>query len=290
MSNSIHAGDTRIDRIVEFEGPFMPAADMLKGLTPELLEENRHWLEPDALAEGDVLRLAMQTFVVRTPHHTVLIDTCIGNHKDVSRIPAWNDKTDTRYMDGLAALGLGVDAIDYVMCTHLHVDHVGWNTTKRDGRWVPTFPNARYVFAQTEYDYWQQENAKSANPVFNESVLPIVEAGRAELVGMDHGIGDHFRLLPTPGHTPGHVSIAIGAGGDDAVVSGDIMHSPLQTRYPEISASFDNDPALSAVSRRSFLERFAETPTICCMTHFPSPSMGRIKRWGEGFRCENLPA
>ena len=192
-------------------------------------------------------------------------------------------------MDGLAALGLGVDQIDFVLCTHLHVDHVGWNTRLQDGRWVPTFPNARYVFDRGEYAYWEGENAKAANPVFNDSVLPVVEAGRADLVaGADFGIGDHLRLMPTPGHTPGHVSVLLGRTGDVASVTGDIIHSPLQARYPDLSIGFDVDAKQSAHSRRAWLERMAETPTICCMTHFPSPSIGRIKRWGEGFRCDML--
>jgi len=285
---TVQVGDITIDRIVEDEAPLVPAKQALLGLTDEHLAENREWLKPHALTEDDVLRLCFQSFVVRTPHHTILVDSCIGNHKPREARPAWNMKTDTRYMDQLKGLGLGVEQIDYVLCTHLHVDHVGWNTQLVDGRWVPTFPNARYVFGQTEYAYWEGENAKKENPVFVDSVLPVVEAGRADLVQDSFGIGDHLRLLPTPGHTPGHVSVLLGRTGTEAAVSGDIVHSPLQARYPELSMAFDVDPKASAVARRSFFERVAETPTICCMTHFPSPSIGRIKRWGEGFRCEML--
>jgi glyoxylase-like metal-dependent hydrolase (beta-lactamase superfamily II) len=189
-------------------------------------------------------------------------------------------------MKDLAAAGFRVEDIDFVMCTHLHADHVGWNTKLENGRWVPTFPKARYVFSEKEYNHWAGEHAKTPVPTFGDSVLPIVEAKRAELVRDDHQLGDHVRLMPTPGHTPGHVAIGFGRGGDDAVMPGDLMHSPLQTRYPELSARFDTDMAQAAKTRRSFLERYCDTKTLCCTAHFPSPSAGRIKRWDDGFRCE----
>jgi glyoxylase-like metal-dependent hydrolase (beta-lactamase superfamily II) len=172
------------------------------------------------------------------------------------------------------------------MCTHLHVDHVGWNTRLEGGYWVPTFPKARYVFGKAEYDYWAEQHAKAEVPPFGDSVLPVVEARRADLVRDDFAIGDHLRILPTPGHTPGHVAFAAGRGKDDAVFCGDIMHSPLQTRYPELSPNFDVDPALAARTRRDFMERYCDTDTLCCMAHFPSPSTGKIRRRGNGFSCE----
>jgi glyoxylase-like metal-dependent hydrolase (beta-lactamase superfamily II) len=194
-------------------------------------------------------------------------------------------KSDT-YMRALAGHGLSVNDIDYVMCTHLHVDHVGWNTKLENGRWVPTFPKARYVFAKQEYDYWAGLHAQKRVTVFEDSVLPVVEAGRTELVSNEHQLGDHVRLLSTPGHTPGHVAIRFGKGRDEAVMSGDLMHSPLQTRYPDISPVVDVDPVQSAKTRRSFMERYCDTATLCCTAHFPSPSVGRIRRRGSGFECE----
>ena len=258
----------------------------MPGLTPELLAENRHWLAPKALDPNDTLIFCFQSYVVRTPHHTILVDSCIGNDKPRPTRPQWNMKSDDRFMKGLAAAGFRVEDIDFVMCTHLHVDHVGWNTRLENGRWVPTFPKARYVFSETEYKHWAGEHAKTPVPPFGDSVLPIVEAKRAELVRDDHQLGDHVRLMPTPGHTPGHVAIAFGRGRDDAVMPGDLMHSPLQARYPELSPRFDTDMAQSAKTRRSFLERYCDTSTLCCTAHFPSPSAGRIKRWDDGFRCE----
>ena len=194
-------------------------------------------------------------------------------------------KTDFTYLRGLASAGFSPDDIDFVMCTHLHVDHVGWNTRMENGRWVPTFPKARYVFAKQEFDYWTEQNAKAPVPPFVDSVLPVVEARRHEVVGNDHQIGDHVRILPTPGHTPGHVAFTLGRGKDDAVFSGDLMHSPIQTLYPEMSVKFDVDPTAAATTRRSFLERYCDTDTLCCTAHFPSPSVGKIKRKGSGFVC-----
>jgi glyoxylase-like metal-dependent hydrolase (beta-lactamase superfamily II) len=286
MSSGFVIGDISVHRIVEQEGAFMPALETFPGLTPQALEENRHWLAPKALdAKGDLI-FCFQTYVVRTPHHNVLVDSCIGNDKHRPTRPNWHLKTDDTYMRGLAAAGLSVDDIDFVMCTHLHADHVGWNTRLDNGRLVPTFPKARYIFSEQEYGYWEQAHAKAAVPAFGDSVLPIIEAMRAELVRGDHELDDHVRLLPTPGHTPGHVAICFGRGGDAAVMPGDMMHSPLQARYPELSPKFDVDAAQSAVTRRAFLERYCDTATLCCPTHFPSPSHGRVTRWGEGFRCE----
>ena len=287
MSLNFAAGDLTIHRIIEQETTFLPALDLLPQLTPELLAENRAWMrQARAIDEQDVLILCFQSYIIKTPHHTILVDSCIGNDKDRPTRPKWHMKTDDTYMRGLAAAGVSLAEIDYVMCTHLHVDHVGWNTRLENGRWVPTFPKARYVFGKAEFDYWSAQNAKTPVPPFGDSVLPVVEANKAEIVTNDFAIGDHARILPTPGHTPGHVAFAFGKGKDSAVFAGDIMHSPLQTRYPELSPKFDVDPALAARTRRNFLERYCDTDTLCCTAHFPSPSSGRIRRKGNGFSCE----
>lgn len=286
MSLKYSVGDLTIQRVIEQETSFVPALEMLPGLTPELLDENRAWMrQAKALDDQDVLILCFQSYVVKTPHHTILIDSCIGNDKPRPNRPKWNMKTDDNYLRALNAAGFSPGDIDFVMCTHLHVDHVGWNTRLENGRWVPTFPKARYVFAKQEYDHWFAENAKTEIPPFADSVLPVVEAKRHELVGNDHQIGDHVRIVPTPGHTPGHIAVAMGRGKDDAVFSGDLMHSPLQTLYPELSIKFDVDPAKAATTRRGFLERYCNTDTLCCTAHFPSPSVGKIKRKGNAFMC-----
>jgi glyoxylase-like metal-dependent hydrolase (beta-lactamase superfamily II) len=286
MSLKFTVGDLTVHRIIEQETTFLPAFDLLPGLTPEVLSENRGWMkQAKALDDADTLILCFQSYIVKTPHHTILIDSCIGNDKPRPTRPKWNMKTDDTYMRGLKAAGFSVGDIDFVMCTHLHVDHVGWNTRLENGRWVPTFPRARYVFAKTEYDYWTEQNAKAEVPPFADSVLPVVEAKKAEIVTNDYALGDHLRILPTPGHVAFAFGKDKGKGKDDAVFSGDLMHTPLQTHYPELSPKFDVDPALAAKTRRSFLERYCDTDTVCCTAHFPSPSTGKIRRKGNGFVC-----
>ena len=287
MSLQLSVGDLTIHRIIEQETTYLPALDMMPALTPELLAENRAWLrQAGAIDDADMLILCFQSYVVKTPHHTILVDSCIGNDKPRPNRPKWNMKTDDLFMRGLAATGVSVADIDVVMCTHLHVDHVGWNTRLENGRWVPTFPNARYIFGKAEFDYWTAQNAKAEVPPFTDSVLPVVAADRAEIVRDDFAIGDHVRIVPTPGHTPGHVAFSFGKGRDDAVFSGDLMHSPLQARHPQLSAKFDIDQVQAAATRRAFLERYCDTATLCCTAHFPSPSTGRIKHRGDGFACE----
>jgi glyoxylase-like metal-dependent hydrolase (beta-lactamase superfamily II) len=291
MRTTFTVGDLTIHRIIEQEATFLPALEMLPGLTPELLAENRPWMREAGAIDGEgVLILCFQSYIVKTPHHTILVDSCIGNDKPRPQRPKWNMKTDNTYLRALATSGFSVDDIDFVMCTHLHTDHVGWNTRLEGGRWVPTFPNARYVFAKDEFDYWTGQHASTAVPPFQDSVLPIVAANKAEIVRNDYEIGDHIRILPTPGHTPGHVAFTFGRGKDLAVVSGDLMHSPLQARYPELSVKFDVDQAAAAVTRRRFLERYCDTDTLCCTAHFPSPSSGKIRRLGNGFSCEAVVA
>jgi glyoxylase-like metal-dependent hydrolase (beta-lactamase superfamily II) len=291
MTLKFAVGDLTIHRIIEQETSFLPALEMLPGLTPERLAENRAWMrQASALDADDVLILCFQSYIVKTPHHTILVDSCIGNDKPRPLRPKWNMKTDDTFLRALAATGFSVNDIDFVMCTHLHVDHVGWNTRLENGRWVPTFPNARYVFAKNEFDYWSEQNAKAPVPPFGDSVLPVVEANRAEIVRDDYQIGDHVRILPTPGHTPGHVAFTFGKAKDDAVMSGDLMHSPLQARYPELSVKFDVDQAQAATTRRNFLERYCDTNTLCCTAHFPSPSAGKIRRHGDGFSCDAVAA
>jgi len=286
MSLKFTVADLTIHRIIEQETGFLPALDLFPALTGELLAENRAWLKQAKALDGeDTLILCFQSYVVRTPHHTILVDTCIGNDKPRPHRPKWHMKTDDTYISGLKAAGFSVADIDFVMCTHLHPDHTGWNTRLDNGRWVPTFPNARYVFGKAEFDHWTAQNAKAEVPTFIDSVLPVVEAKRADLVANDFALGDHARLLHTPGHTPGHVAVAFGKTKDDAVLSGDLMHSPLQTQYPELSPRFDVDPAQAASTRKNFLKRYCDTETVCCTAHFPSPSVGRIRRKGKAFTC-----
>ncbi len=242
-----------------------------------------------AIDDNDVLILCFQSYIVKTPHHTILVDACIGNDKPRPQRPIWSMKTDDIYMRALAAAGFSVGDIDYVMCTHLHVDHVGWNTRLVDGRWVPTFPNARYVFGRGEFDHWTGQHAKAEVPPFADSVLPVVAAKRAEIVGDDFSIGDHVRILPAPGHTPGHAAFAFGRtrgrGRRQRRPDAFAIAGTLPRNCRRNSTSIRRRPRRT---RRNFLERYCDTETLCCPAHFPSPSAGRIRRWGDGFSLQAI--
>ena len=292
MTLKFAVGDLTIHRIIEQETTFLPALDLLPGLTPE-----RTGREPVVDAAGVRARRrgrADPVFPVlhredAASHHS---GRQLHRQRQAAAAAPEMEYENRRYLYARLRRGgfFASSDIDFVMCTHLHVDHVGWNTRLENGRWVPTFPNARYIFAKNEFDYWTEQNAKAPVPPFGDSVLPVVEANMAEIVRDDYQIGDHARILPTPGHTPGHVAFTFGRGKDDAVISGDLMHSPLQTRYPELSAKFDVDQAQAATTRRNFLERYCDTDTLCCTAHFPSPSAGKIRRRGDGFSCEPVAA
>jgi glyoxylase-like metal-dependent hydrolase (beta-lactamase superfamily II) len=291
MRTTYSVNDMTIHRIVEQEQGFTPMLEFLPTLSKELLEENLSWLAPGGYARetGNVV-LCFQSYVVKTPHHNILVDACIGNNKTFPLRPTWNNKTDGSWMGALKAAELGPEDIDFVMCTHLHGDHVGWNTKLENGRWVPTFPKARYLFSKKEYEFWTGPNVPAgfAADAITESVLPIIEANKAELVTSDHALNDHIRLMSTPGHTPDHFAVCAGKGHDDAVFTGDLIHSPLQARYPELVMRVDTDRDQGCRTRRVFFERYCDTDTLCCTMHFPSPSVGYVKRWGEGFRLDYL--
>ena len=247
------------------------------------------WLVACGAADRSTLDLVLpaQSYILRTSHHTILLDTCVGNHKERPNRPTWHQKTDQTYLRALAAHGYAPADIDYVMCTHLHGDHVGWNTQLVDGRWVPTFPNAKYVLSRKEVETFRDVAHPRLNRVpFEDSVLPVVEAGQAELVTNDFALDDEVWLESSPGHTPDHVSIRMASRGQDAVMCGDLIHSPIQCRYPEWDAMPDYDPPLAKATRRSFLERYCETDTLVLTAHFPLPSVGRVVSHPDGFDFE----
>jgi glyoxylase-like metal-dependent hydrolase (beta-lactamase superfamily II) len=286
MTTHVTLGDITIHRVVELQGAFFPALEFFPTLTPALLEANLDWLKPAYLDDAGKLILCIQSYIVRTPHHNILIDSCVGNHKPRPARPAWHMRVSDQYEKNLAATGLGVADIDYVMCTHLHVDHVGWNTRLDNGRWVPTFPKAKYLFADRELAFWtEREKADpSRHPWITDSVLPIVAANRAETIRSDHVLDELVRLIPTPGHSIDHFAVHVGKPGQDALIAGDMIHSPLQARYPELGMFADYDSAEGGRTRRKVLERFCGSATLLCTVHFPEPSMGRITRWEDGFK------
>jgi glyoxylase-like metal-dependent hydrolase (beta-lactamase superfamily II) len=258
MTTHIGLGDITIHRIVEQEAPLFGVSDFFPSLTKEMLEENRAWLEPRFVTEGKVV-LCVQSYIVRTPHHTIMVDSCVGNHKSRPTRPFWHMMKSEQYAKNLAAAGFAVSDIDYVMCTHLHGDHVGWNTRLENGRWVPTFPNARYLFADRELEYWSQKEKEDASkvPWMTDSVLPIVAASRHEIVKSDHALSELVQLIPTPGHTIDHFSVHVGKSGQDAVITGDMIHSPIQARYPELVHFIDYDGRQGVETRRKVFQRIS---------------------------------
>lgn len=288
MAASRALGAITISRAVELVMEFDPLM-----FFPETNQSDWAKLEstlmPHAMhPQSGKLLLPCQSYIVRTSHHTILIDACIGNHKDRSNRPAWHQKTDNDYMLALAAHGLAPEDIDYVMCTHLHGDHVGWNTQLVDGHWVPTFPNARYIFSEKEVNTWQNTgHEKFSDAPLVDSVLPVIAAGQADLVASDFALDDEVWLEPTPGHTPDHFAVRLSSGNENAVMIGDMMHTPAQCQYPHWVAWPDWDPEQAIATRRGFMEQHADTDMLVCTAHFPLPSAGRIVSAGDAFRFVN---
>ncbi len=282
-------GEIRLARILERELPEFPAIELLPDATPEGLAPHRHWLAPKALdpATGNLV-LPVQSYLVRTRHHNILIDACLGEEKTDRTYAPWNRLRGSRFIGDLAALGLAPEDIDFVFCTHLHSDHVGWNTRRVDGRWVPTFPKARYVMSRREVEHVRARNAGGVVEDFSdalvESVLPVIAAGQSLLVAEDHALDDEVRLEPLPGHTAGHFGVRLASKGARAIMIGDMMHSPVQCAEPDWRASSDLDPEAARATRRRFLETHAETDCLVLTAHFPSPSVGHIRRAGNAFR------
>ena len=257
----------------------------------DAVRPHEHWLCPDHFdAETGRIPMPVQSFVLRTRHHNILIDTCIGNDKERPGLAEMHRLT-TGYIDRLAKLGLTPEDIDFVMCTHLHVDHVGWNTKLENGRWVPTFPNAKYLFGKREYAHWETERGtqgegKVNDGSFDDSVLPIVEAGKAVMIESDHQPDPLLTIKDYPGHTPGSIAINLKDDGRTATFSGDIMHHPIQVYHPDWSSQFCWDQDMSARSRRQLLEDCVESNALLCPAHFPGANAGYVKPEGNAFRLE----
>jgi glyoxylase-like metal-dependent hydrolase (beta-lactamase superfamily II) len=273
-------GDVRITRVTELEAPGLEW--LLPEATPERLA-GIAWIGPFLAADGRPLA-SVHTLLIEAPDRTVVVDTCIGNDKQRS-IRFWSG-LQTSFLEKLEEAGAGVAAVDAVVCTHLHVDHVGWNTRLVDGRWVPTFENARYLLGRIEWEHWNAGGDAEQQQVLADSVRPIFDAGQVDLVESDHELCDEIWLEPTPGHTPGHVSVRISSRGEEAVVTGDLMHHPCQIAHPEWCALVDSDRSQALETRRAFLARYADQPTLVIGTHFAGPSAGRLVRDGDAYRLD----
>ena len=279
-------GDLEIHRAIESEVPIFDTFTFFPDATRDVVEANKDWLMPRYIDPKTIeIILCIQSYIIKTSHHTILVDTCVGNHKSRPARPSWHMQN-APFIEELANVGVHPEEVDFVLCTHLHVDHVGWNTKLDDGRWVPTFPNAKYIFSRNEYELWESRHENGAAVpvplVYEDSVLPIVEAGQAIIVEDTHQIDDGMWLEPAPGHTPGHVMLNLKSREETALMSGDAIHHPIQLIRPEWSSRACEDPHMSAVSRTKMLERVADTNTLLCPAHFGSPTMGHVISYPNG--------
>jgi glyoxylase-like metal-dependent hydrolase (beta-lactamase superfamily II) len=279
-------GDVTITRILELEATG-GSRFILPDATPEACRDIA-WLAPHFADENGRLKMSVHALVIETPTRRIIVDTCIGNDKQRS-IPTWSN-LQTTFLADLEAAGFAPGSIDTVLCTHLHVDHVGWNTMLVDGVWTPTFPNARYLIGKTEFDYWRAEEANTdpALSPFNDSVKPVWEAGLVDLVETDHKVCDEVSLEPTIGHTPGHVSIRIRSKGEEALITGDFLHHPCQMARPDWTSSADFDKPQAMATRRRMFEDLAGAKVLVIGTHFATPTAGHVASDGEVWRFDAL--
>jgi glyoxylase-like metal-dependent hydrolase (beta-lactamase superfamily II) len=279
--DTIALGRLRISAVVERAGP-TPLKWLFPSVSTEALERHREWLAPHFLDPKGRLLQSIHAFVIQAPGLTAIVDTCVGNDKDRGgRAPFHMMRT--TFLDDLTAAGVAPESIDLVICTHLHVDHVGWNTRLENGRWVPTFPRARHLFARREWEHWSTEDDDDTKRIMGDSVRPVLDAGLAQLVEMDHRISSELWFEPTPGHTPGHVSVRLSSGGAEAVITGDLMHHPVQMAEPW-ATPFDSDVEHAHKTRREFCARYADRPVTVLGTHFNHPTAGHIVRHGDAWR------
>ena len=275
-------GDIQVWRILEIHAPFLTPEELFPTAGPDVRKIIEAHLPDGLCARTGRLILPVQGFLLKTPQHVILVDSCVGNHKSIPGMPDWHQRSDGRFMAALSAAGVTPADVDYVLCTHLHTDHVGWNTRLEDGRWVPTFPNARYLMPADDEEAYRAHTGD----MYRESVLPVIEAGQAELVHAGHMLGDHVSLIPTPGHTPGHVSVLVRSAGQEAVITGDALHSTVQCGYPDWHFKYDLDGERAVASRRRLLESAAETRCTVLGSHFALPSIGRVTADKGAFRWE----
>ncbi len=283
-------GAFAIERVVDVERPYALAREFFPDLTPEMLATCQAELAPGQLAADGRLEMSFHSFVIKTGRHVIVVDTCCGNHKQRPLRPAFHGM-DTGYLGALVRAGVKPEEVDYVMCTHLHWDHVGWNTRLVDGQWRPTFPNAKYIMSKTEFAHWDQAYRNGVRDThaqaFEDSVDPIVRAKQAVLVDDDYELDHGIALESCPGHSVGNCVIHISSQGQHGVMTGDVLHHQIQLRYPEMSTIADDDRLLARKNRVALIEKHAGTGHLIFPAHFPNPSVGRIEvNQTGGFRFD----
>ncbi|MCK1353259.1 MBL fold metallo-hydrolase [Bradyrhizobium sp. CW7] len=276
-------GDIRVDAIPEFD--FVIAPDyLLVGVTREDVAEHEHWLGPRNVEAGTRnLKGRSHAYLIRTRHHTILFDTCCGNDKERAYYPEWHHLR-TPFLDNLERAGVLPEKVDFVMCSHLHADHIGWNTRLQNGEWVPTFPNARYLISRGEFEWWRDAiETGSVKPyrklAFDDSVLPVVDRGLAAFVEDNHAVEnempDEVRYLPLHGHTKHHCGLYLCSQSQDAIFTGDAIHHPIQLARPDwLNAGYDAAAASQVI--RDLIARCIDTPTKLMTAHFAAPTAGCV--------------
>jgi glyoxylase-like metal-dependent hydrolase (beta-lactamase superfamily II) len=291
-------GDVQVLRIEEMLGPAAPAKEFFREYTDEEFRPHEHWLAPDFYepASGKLVA-SIHSWLLRTSKHVILIDTCCGNHKPRPGMPRY-DMLNIPYLDRLKAANVTPEQVDFVMCTHLHVDHVGWNTRLHNGRWVPTFPNAKYVISRREHEFWSEKSKQSDTPegiknVYNDSVLPVVESGKAVLCDDTYALDDQLTLRPAPGHTPAHVRVDLRSRNESAVFCGDAIHNPVQVPLWHWNTVFCANPEQAKQTRHDILAHCAETGALLMPIHFGRPHVAKINsqngRFGIDFEVSRRP-
>ena len=271
-------GEATITSVAESETPTSPKFlfDGINKLDVLAAAEAAPWLAPHFVSEEGYLKQKIHCCVIDVGDHRIAVDTCVGNDKQRGN-PFWHEQQGP-FLDELTAAGYPPESITHVICTHLHVDHVGWNTRLVDGEWVPTFPNAEYLFVQAEYDHWEATEDLFGDPVFQDSVAPINDADLASMVAPDHRICDEVSFQSTPGHTPGHVSVVIESNGSRAIITGDMAHHPMQLADPNLSSMFDTDSDEARATRHEVFPGWADGSTLVIGTHFGTPTAGIMVR------------
>jgi glyoxylase-like metal-dependent hydrolase (beta-lactamase superfamily II) len=274
-----NVGRVKITKIVELE-----TVGSTRFILPQASKEevqNLPWLIPHFATEEGRLKMSIHTLVVETPSRRIVVDTGLGNDKQGRTVPTWNMRN-TPFLETMTKAGFPPDSIDTVLCTHLHVDHVGWNTRLERGRWVPTFEKARYLFGQAEYEYWRDHSTEPDKAaIFHDSVKPIMDAGKADLIAGDAPICDEITLIPTPGHSPGHMSVQIRSDGEEGLLTGDVAHHPCQMAHLDWSSTADSDPVQSIKTRGELFARFADSSVLVIGGHYDA---GYIEHDGKAFK------
>ncbi|MBT2384933.1 MBL fold metallo-hydrolase [Streptomyces sp. ISL-11] len=300
---TITLGEVEITRVVEWHAPVAPTPAIFPASTPRMWKENESWLAPDFWVPGtDELVANVQTWVLRSEGRTILIDTGVGDDKERPDMPVWSHMR-SGFLDRLAAAGVRPEDVDVVVNTHVHSDHVGWNTRLVDGAWVPTFPNATYLVHKADFDYWNPANghtqrgvlgdmsvAQAAGDMFEDSVAPVHRAGRMVLWEDAHRIDSHLALEPAPGHTPGSSVVRLASGTDRALFIGDLVHSPLQFVEPDCDTCLSEDQEQAVRSRRRILEEAADTRALVLPAHLPGHGAAEVRREGGKFALERWAA